>query len=96
MRIEHNCLWNGIDIYNIIEDNKVVGSMEIIEENDHTFLENIYIDKEYRGRGFLRESLNNFKQKPIVCLPLNQHRKKFKHLGFMKYKTEGTDIYYIR
>lgn len=96
MRIEHNCLWNGIDIYNIIEGNKVVGSMEIIEENDHTFLENIYIDKEYRGRGFLRESLNNFKQKPIVCLPLNQHREKFKHLGFMKYKTEGTDIYYIR
>ena len=96
MRIEHNCLWNGIDIYNIIEDNKIVGSMELIHEKDHIFLENIYLDKEYRGRGFLRESLKNFNTKPIVCLPLIQHRKKFKHLGFREYKTEGPDIYYIR
>ena len=95
MRIQHNCVWNEIDIYNIIEDEKIVGSMEMIEERDHTFLENIYLHKEYRGRGFLRECLKQF-TKPIICLPLNQHRDKFRHLGFIQYKTEGPDVYYIR
>ena len=97
MRIEYNCLYGEcIDIYNIIEDERVVGSMEIIEEKDHTFLENIYISEPYRGRGFLRECINYFTDKPIVCLPLNQHRDKFRHLGFHKYKTEGSDVYFVR
>ena len=95
MDIIYNCLYGEIHIYDIVEDGKAIGSMEIIDEDDHIFLENIYIDEKYRGRGFLRECINYLNQKPIECLPLKEHRDKFKHLGFHKYKTEGTDVYYL-
>jgi len=95
MKIVYDMKWNDIHMYNIIENNNIIGSMEVIDEGDKFFLENIYINEKFRGRGFLRECIKYINQKPIACLPLRKHVEKFKHLGFCKYKTEGTDVYYL-
>ena len=82
-------------IYELKEENTVIGSIEFIE--DENFIENIYLDSKYRGRGHLRTIVNFLKKKygKLYCLPLKQHVEKFKHLGFSLYKEDGEDSYYV-
>lgn len=79
------------EVYKIYEDNQI-GSVEFDEEN--RYIENIYLDERCRGKGYLRKILEYF-GKPLVVLPLPQHKAKFRHLGFKPYKQVGEDEYYI-
>lgn len=79
------------NIYKLYE-NKQIGSVEF--DKNKRYIENIYLDKEYRGKGYLRKIINYF-GKPLIILPLPQHLEKFKHLGFIFYKNDGEDTYYI-
>lgn len=76
-------------IYRIYED-KQIGSVEYY----NGFIENIYLDPSYRGKGYLRKIIEYF-PKPIELLPLPEHVEKFKHLGFKKHKQIREDVYYI-
>lgn len=77
-------------------DPEPIGSVEIIEEIGYNFIENIFLEKMYRNRGYLRKIIDYLKtSKPLVCLPLPEHLNKFKHLGFQEYERTGEDVYYI-
>ena len=76
-------------IYRIYEKEQI-GSIEY----SNGFIDNIYLDPKYRGKGYLRKIIEYF-PKPIELLPLPKHVEKFKHLGFKKHKQIGEDIYYI-
>ena len=89
MYIKFRCNLNGIMIYDIIE-NIIIGSVEYNKEED--YIENIYIDPMYRGKGYLRKILKYFPTATV--LPLPQHVDKFRHLGYEICKIEGDDIYY--
>lgn len=80
-------------IYNII-DKELIGSIEFIEKEN--FIENIYIDEKYRGKGYLTKIIKFLSNEygNLYCLPLKEHREKFKHLGFTLWKSEGVDIYF--
>ena len=79
------------EVYKIYEDDQI-GSVEFEEEN--RYIENIYLDERCRGKGYLRKILEYF-GKPLMVLPLPQHKAKFRHLGFKPYKRVGEDEYYI-
>lgn len=78
-------------IYRIYEKDQI-GSVEF--DSNRRYIENIYLDPKYRGRGYLREIIKYF-GKPLIVLPLPQHIDKFKHIGFIPYETIGSDNYYI-
>lgn len=86
MQIIHE---NGI--YKIYEQ-KQIGSVEF--EPEERYIQNIFLNKVYRGKGYLRKIIEYF-GKPLIILPLEQHIQKFLHLGFIPYKTIGEDNYYI-
>ena len=96
MRLIEKVKENNYKIYKVVELEKEIGAVEIIEEKDHIFIENIFLQLEFRGQGFLRKILQKFSEKPIKCLPLQQHRKKFEHLGFQICEILGEDIYYLK
>ena len=96
MKIQKKFILQDSQIYHIYKEEKHIGSIETIEEKDHTYIENIFLDEEFRGCGFLKKILNEFSAKPLKCLPLSQHRKKFEHLGFHVCEINGEDVYYIR
>lgn len=79
------------NIYKIYEGIQI-GSVEFNQED--RYIENIFLNQNYRGKGYLRKIINYF-GKPLIILPLPQHIDKFKHLGFKYYKTIGLDNYYI-
>lgn len=95
LTIQLKCVFNTCKIYNIIYNEQTIGGVELYDYNDHIYIENIYIDKEFRGHGLLREILKQFCVKPLKCLPLKQHVKKFEHLGFQVCEIQGSDIYYM-
>lgn len=95
MKIMEEIKNENFTIYRIYLNDINIGSMEVIQEKDHIFLENIFIDIAYRGKHLLKRCLDFFNQ-TIVCLPLPQHVEKFKHLGFKMYKQDELDTYYIR
>lgn len=71
-------------------------AIEIVEKKDYNYIENIFIDIDYRNRGYLRPIIDYLRSiyGKLVCLPLPQHVEKFKHLGFTFYGQKGDDIYY--
>ena len=77
------------EVHRIYQDNRQIGSIELIQNfSKHClFIENIYLEKSYRQKGYLRKIISyitsNFKNKDIFCLPLTEHIEKFKHLGFI-------------
>lgn len=77
-------------IYDVIINNNIIGSVEYIEKDD--YIENIFLYKEYRGKGYLRKILKYFPT--AYLLPLPEHVEKFKHLGYTIYKQIGDDVYY--
>ena len=94
-----------MQMYNVVEEmmncigqvnKKIIGSVEVLNSH-HAFIENIYLDVQYREKGYLRSIISILKEKygVLTCLPLLQHVGKFRHLGFRKYKTIGDDTYYI-
>ena len=86
MQIIHE---NGI--YKIYEQEQI-GSVEF--ELETRYIQNIFLNKLYRNKGYLRKIIEYF-GKPLIILPLKQHIQKFLHLGFIPYKTIGEDNYYI-
>lgn len=96
MKMQKKFNLENSQIYYIYKEEKQIGSIEIIEERDYTYIENIFLSEEFRRCGFLKKILNEFSAKPLKCLPLPQHRKKFEHLGFHTCEINGEDVYYIR
>lgn len=83
-------------IISIIDKNEEIGSIELIQESNAIFVENVFLSIGHRNRGHLREIIDYLSTTTIRCLPLAEHRAKFEHLGFKPYKQEGEDIYYIK
>ena len=83
--------FNEVTIYDVLEGNESIGSIEFIEKE--RFLENVYLIPECRGKGYLRKIIDYF-GKPLIALPLPQHIQKFEHLGFSFFKQIGEDKYY--
>lgn len=86
----------NINIYDIIVNNDSIGSIEIEEGSNEHYIENIHFKQIHRGKGYLKDVLNKFNDRPLKCLPLREHRPKFEHLGFKVCDVEGEDIHYIR
>lgn len=89
--IKEKCKFNDVTIYDVIENDQEIGSIEFIEKE--RFLENVFLIPECRGKGYLRQIIDYF-GKPLIALPLPQHIKKFEHLGFKIHAQIGEDIYY--
>lgn len=85
-----NQVLNDIEIYDVIENDEIIGSVEYLPKED--FIDNIYLLEEWRGKGLLRSILSYFPS--ATLLPLPQHVEKFKHLGYEISHINGTDIYY--
>ena len=78
-----------------LSEQDTIGSVELIKNGDIIYIENIYLNTNYRCKGYLRKIINFLRPLgKLTCLPLPEHIEKFKHLGFKEYKKEGEDIYY--
>lgn len=84
-------------IFDIVEDGKELGGLELTVNNTHIFIDNIHLYERYRGKGYLKhiiQSVINEFDLPILCVPLPNHIEKFKHLGFEFSHNIKEDNYY--
>ena len=74
-----------------------IASVELTWKKSYVFIENIYIEKDYRQRGYFRKLVEHLETLgTLVCIPLPEHVEKFKHIGFTYLKSENGDNYYIK
>lgn len=90
---------DDIRVYNIIKNEKNIGSIELIfQDNINTvYIENVVKDKEYTGTKLVKEVcelLRNQYKCNIACLPLQQYRKYYESLGFKISLVKDQDVWY--
>lgn len=87
--------YENFTILRIYERNDQIGSVEIIVKKCYTYIENVYLNVQYRHKGYLKKIIKYLQSYgKLICIPLPQHVEKFKHYGFSFYEQKGEDIYY--
>ena len=85
------------------EDGENFGYFALQPQKDSLFLSKIYIDKEHRGKGYVRKAFNNAiveiakeKELPKITLTVNKYNLPsiavYEKLGFLRTKSVETDI----
>ena len=88
-----------MEIFSIYKDDELAGGLEgHLDIDKNTFyIENIRKDDNYKGRGLLKEvveELYDNRGYDLYCLPLPKYRPYYEELGFEVYEQNGEDIYY--
>ncbi len=92
----------GYLYFALMPDNRQIGYTAFRIDDDALFLSKLYIQKEFRGRGYARIVLDKAEEtakkntKPVVRLTCNKNNANslaaYKKLGFLIVREEKTDI----
>lgn len=92
----------GYLYFALMSDNRQIGYTGFRIDDDALFLSKLYIEKEFRGRGYARIVLDKAEEtakkntKPVVRLTCNKNNANslavYKKLGFLTVREEKTDI----
>ncbi len=92
----------GYLYFALMSDNRQIGYTAFRIDDDTLFLSKLYIQKEFRGRGYARIVLDKAEEtakkntKPVVRLTCNKNNANslaaYKKLGFLIVREEKTDI----
>lgn len=92
----------GYLYFALMSDNRQIGYTAFRIDDDVLFLSKLYIQKEFRGRGYARIVLDKAEEtakkntKPVVRLTCNKNNANslavYKKLGFLTVREEKTDI----
>ena len=92
----------GYLYFALMSDNRQIGYTAFRIDDDTLFLSKLYIQKEFRGRGYARIVLDKAEDtakkntKPVIRLTCNKNNANslavYKKLGFLTVREEKTDI----
>ncbi len=92
----------GYLYFALMSDNRQIGYTGFRIDDDALFLSKLYIEKEFRGRGYARIVLDKAEEtakkntKPVIRLTCNKNNANslavYKKLGFLTVREEKTDI----
>ena len=94
-------LEDGYQYYFIVSDNVILGFTAFYYKKDYLYLSKLYLYKEHRGKGYLKEILSFLKEKArinnlkMIKLNVNKYNPTisiYEAVGFKRIKAECNDI----